>query len=439
MLKSTANVFDKILRRYTPDPFIIALILTFFLLVLAYIITPASAEQLVMYWGDGFWSLSSFTLQMVMVLVGGYVVAASPFIDKVLHKLSSYLQNTTQAVILTTLVSLIGSWLNWGFGLVIGALLCKKISVDLPKANFRLLVASAYSGFLVWHAGLSASTPLLIATPGNFSETLMGGLIPVTDTIFSSYTLMMVACVSAAVLGLNIWISRKEPHGNYKFNEQRDDTALPKRKEEVYPVTKLENHFSIGLVTAVLGFAYIIVAYLNHKFILNLNGVNFIYLFLGLFLHKNPRSFLNAVMVSARKVGPILLQFPFYGALMGLMKDSGLAATISEAFIQFATPATFNVFTFWSAGVINLFIPSGGGQWAIQAPIIIPAAKTMGCDVIKATMAIAWGDAWTNMLQPFWALPVLAIAGLHLRDIMGYCVMVLIVSGLVLSGLFYFL
>ena len=171
---------------------------------------------------------------------------------------------------------------------------------------------------------------------------------------------------------------------------------------------------------------------------LDLDIINTFFLFFGLYIHRTPRSFLNAVTEAAGKVGPILIQFPFYAGIMSLVTYSGLATVLAEAFVQFSTQDTYTLWTFYSAGLLNLFIPSGGGQWAIQAPIVIQSAKAIGADIPKAAMAVAWGDAWTNMLQPFWALPLLAIAGLHLRDIMGYCVIILAVSGLYLSGVFLF-
>ena len=172
---------------------------------------------------------------------------------------------------------------------------------------------------------------------------------------------------------------------------------------------------------------------------MNLNTINIIFLFCGIILHKKPISFLTAVNEAAGKLGPILVQFPLYASIMGMISHSGLATLVSQCFVDVATKETYALWTFYSAGLLNLFIPSGGGQWAVQAPIVITAAKALGADIPKAAMAVAWGDAWTNMLQPFWALPLLAIAGLHLRDIMGYCILVLFVSGAFLSLIFLYL
>ncbi len=198
----------------------------------------------------------------------------------------------------------------------------------------------------------------------------------------------------------------------------------------------MEKSWVLSLAAAGLGGAYLLIQLFSGDFSLNLNSLNFIFLFCAIFLHRNPESFIQAISEAAKKVGPILLQFPFYAGIMGMMISSNLATTISEAFVEFSTAQTFPLLTFYSAGLVNLFVPSGGGQWAVQAPVVLTAAKEVGANIPLVSMAVAWGDAWTNMLQPFWALPLLAVAGLHLRDIIGYCLVALVVSGVFLSTLF---
>lgn len=434
MLKIFSGFFDKLLRRYTPDPFVLALLLTFLLFILGIAFTDTSPEKMILYWGDGFWSLTTFTLQMVMILVGGYVVAASPFIHKFLTRIAKSFSSPSQAIVVTTFVALLGSWLNWGFGLVIGALLCRKVAHVMPKINFRLLVASAYSGFLIWHGGLSASIPLLLATPGNFSEKMIGGIIPVEATIFSSFNIITMLAVSGAILLLNYYLGRTHGHDEYYIEDDTEVDLTPHPPS--VPAEKIENSVLLTLLCFLFALSYIILQLHNGTFRMDLNGINFIFLFIGFLMHGNANKFIGAVLDATKRVGPILLQFPFYAAIMGMMTSSGLADLISHWFIKIASAHNFNLFTLYSAGIVNLFVPSGGGQWAVQGPIIIPAAQALGLDTAKAAMAVAWGDAWTNMLQPFWALPILAIAGLKLRDIMGYCVLFLVVSGCVLSVCF---
>ncbi|MEE2862128.1 MAG: TIGR00366 family protein, partial [Pseudomonadota bacterium] len=117
--------------------------------------------------------------------------------------------------------------------------------------------------------------------------------------------------------------------------------------------------------------------------------------------------------------------------------QSGLAASLSEWFVSISTAQTLPFWSFIAAGIVNIFVPSGGGQWAVQAPVMLPAAQALGADLPRVAMAVAWGDAWTNLLQPFWALPMLGIAGLQAKDIMGFCVINLVVVGTVVGGVLY--
>lgn len=209
-------------------------------------------------------------------------------------------------------------------------------------------------------------------------------------------------------------------------------------RKNMTPVEKLENSMLVTILISVLGFAYIIIYFIERGFSLNLNIVNLIFMFAGILLHRTPRRYLNALMDATKSAGPILLQFPFYAGIMGMMNGANidgvsLASLITNMFVNIANKFTFPTLSFWSAGLLNFFIPSGGGQWAVQAPIMMPAGNLLGVDAATTAMSIAWGDAWTNMLQPFWALPALGIAGLGAKDIMGYCVVILLYSGVIIS------
>jgi short-chain fatty acids transporter len=212
-----------------------------------------------------------------------------------------------------------------------------------------------------------------------------------------------------------------------------DFQAATIEKEALTPADRLENSKFISLLIGVLGLVFLFYYFATNGFKLNLDIVNFLFLFLGILLHGTPKQFLDAVMNAVKGASGIIIQFPFYAGLMGLMTTSGLAAVISDWFIAISNEFTFPMLAFLSAGIVNFFVPSGGGQWAVQGPIMLDAATQLGASLPKTAMAVAWGDAWTNMIQPFWALPALAIAGLKAKDIMGYLVMVLVVSGVVIS------
>ncbi len=436
MFNRLVRLFDRVMRRYTPDPFIFATWLTFFVFGVALITTKTSLPSMLHHWGNGFWSLIPFTMQMVMVLVTGFIVATSPPVRRLLSKSVSFVKSPGQAVIATSLISIVGCYINWGFGLVISAFTCRAMAHLTVKVNYRALVASAYSGFLIWHGGLSGSIPLLLATPDNFSQSMIGRLMPLRETLFSPIN---VACVLSLLLILplsNLFISRGSPSD--AMGCLKED-SLQKPSPASTPAEKWETSPYVSLLVLLLAFGYLGVAFHRGQLQPNLNTVNFLFLMLGIALHGTPRQFIRAAANAAKKVSPILIQYPFYAGIMGMMQHSGLATQISDLFVALSTPATYPLLTFYSAGLVNFFIPSGGGQWAIQSPIVISGAQKLGADLSKSVMAVAWGDAWTNMAQPFWAIPLLAISGLKIRDIMGHCIATLLISGVVLSFIFFLL
>jgi short-chain fatty acids transporter len=328
-----------------------------------------------------------------------------------------------------TLISLLASWLNWGFGLVVGALFAKALARQI-QVDYRLLVASAYSGFIVWHGGLAGSVPLTIATPGHFSENLIG-LIPTTDTIFANFNLLLVAILFIAVPLVNRLMLPKAADSIYVDPAKLQDQPARVGSNE-RPADKLENSMLLALLVGFAGIAYL-VQYFVKGGSLNLNIVNYLFIFLAIVLHGTPRRLLHSLQQAIQGGAGIVIQFPFYAGIMAVMIQSGLAQSMSEWFVSFASAHSLPFWSFISAGIVNIFVPSGGGQWAVQAPVMLPAALELGADVNRVAMAVAWGDAWTNMIQPFWALPVLAIAGLKAKDIMGFCLMQLLISGVIIS------
>lgn len=433
-MKAITRFSNNLMERYLPDPFLFVIILTVVVFGLGLGLTDSSPVQMVAFWGEGFWALLAFSMQMVLVLVTGFVLASSPIFKKGLGKLASFAKSPGSAILWVTIVSLAASWINWGFGLVIGALFAKELAKRVENVDYRLLIASAYSGFLIWHAGFSGSIPLSIATEGHpFADAI--GIIPTSETIFSSYNLIIIAALLIIVPLLNrLMMPKKEDTVTVDPQVLVDPPVeeLPS-KGNMTPAERLENSWILSMVIGALGIAFIIYYFVNNGFALTLDLVNFMFLFLGILFHGTPRKYLSAVQEAVKGAGAIIVQFPFYAGIMGMMTASGLAAVISEAFVSVSTAETFPLFAFLSAGLVNFFVPSGGGQWAVQAPIMLEAAAMLGSEPAKVAMAVAWGDAWTNMIQPFWALPALAIAGLKAKDIMGFCVIVLVVSGVVIG------
>ena len=383
---------------------------------------------------------------MALVLVTGHTMASSVIFTKLLAKMASKLKTPRQAIVVVTLVSTIACILNWGFGLVIGAIFAKEIARKLKGVDYRLLIASAYTGFLVWHGGLSGSIPLQVASDNvdALSKQTAGAVfanIPTSQTIFSPMNLFILGSLIILLPIINRAMYPSDDQVVVVDPKLLDDTieVVQKPKSEMTPAERIENSKVISIILGVMGWVYILQYFITKGFNLNLNLVNFIFLFTGIILHGTPRRFLNAFLEATKGASGILLQFPFYAGIMGIMTGTNsegvsLAILMSNFFVNISTPKTFPIFTFWSAGIVNFFVPSGGGQWAVQAPIVMPAGLKIGVSTAKSAMAIAWGDAWTNMIQPFWALPALGIAGLGAKDIMGYCLIVLICSGFVISA-----
>ncbi|MFD1030120.1 short-chain fatty acid transporter [Metaplanococcus flavidus] len=433
-MKGIIRFSNNLMERYLPDPFLFVIILTLVVFGMGLGLTGSSPVEMVAFWGEGFWALLAFSMQMVLVLVTGFVLASSPIFKKGLGKLASFAKSPGSAIIWVTLVSLAASWINWGFGLVIGALFAKELAKRVDNVDYRLLIASAYSGFLIWHAGFSGSIPLSIATEGHpFIDRI--GVIPTGETIFASYNLIIIAALVIILPLLNrLMMPKKEETVavDPKVLVEPEVEEQP-AKTDMTPAERLENSWVLSAIIGVLGISFIAYYFIQNGFALTLDLVNFMFLFLGIIFHGTPRKYLIAVQEAVKGAGGIIVQFPFYAGIMGMMTASGLAAVISEAFVSVSTAQTFPLFAFLSAGIVNFFVPSGGGQWAVQAPIMLEAAEMLGSEPAKVAMAVAWGDAWTNMIQPFWALPALAIAGLKAKDIMGFCLIVLFVSGVVIG------
>ncbi|MBR9755576.1 short-chain fatty acid transporter [Cobetia sp. 4B] len=430
MLQSLSRPAVKLVERYLPDPYIFVLLLTVVAAAAAMLIEQRSPTEVMRYWGDGFWNLLTFSMQMLLVLISGFMLANTPPVKKGLARIASLARTPGSAIMLVTFVSLIASWINWGFGLVIGALFAKQLA-KMIKVDYRLLIASAYSGFVIWHAGISGSIPLTIATAGHFTEDSIG-IVPTSDTIFAFFNIAIVAALLIIMPLVNRAMMPFEKESVYV-----DPALLEEKHTEISdqprPAERLENSPILAWVVGLFGLAWLVDHFVIRGGGLNLNVINFSFLFLAIVLHGTPRKLLDSLNEAIKGGAGIVIQFPFYAGIMAIMVQSGLAATLSEGFVSIATADSLPFWSFISAGIVNLFVPSGGGQWAVQAPVMIPAAQALGADLPRVAMAVAWGDAWTNMLQPFWALPVLAIAGLKAKDIMGFCLVQLLVTGIIIS------
>lgn len=434
----------RVVQRWLPEPFIFAIILTFVAAILAMPICHQTPIEVVEHWGGGVWNLLAFAMQMALVLVCGSALAAAPIIKRGISSLASLPKNPAGAIALVTGISAIACWLNWGFGLIVGVIFAKEIARKMSGVDYRLLIASAYSGFVVWHAGLSGSIPLTMATPGEALSKATNGIltspVAITETIFDYHNLVICVIVVMALVVVNSLMHPKADKViaiNPALLDEESDAPVQTKGNT--PAEKLENSRVLGWLLAILGFSYLTIHLFVRGGSFDLGSVIMLFLFLGLVLHGTPLAYVRAFGKAATGAAGIILQFPFYAGIMGIITgigESGICfgTVISNACISISTPTTYPLLTFLCAALLNLFVPSGGGHWAIQAPIMFAAGANLGVDHGLTGTAIAWGDAWTNLIQPFWALPALAIAKLNAKDIMGFCLIDLIVTGLIICG-----
>ncbi|WP_213302301.1 short-chain fatty acid transporter [Paraburkholderia sacchari] len=428
--------FTELMRRYLPDPFVFAIGLTLLTMVLAVTVQGQAIGALTTSWGKGFWALLAFTTQMAVILAMGYVLATAPLTDRFLDRLVSHVNSPRTAIIVATLVGGIGSWLNWGFGLVVGGIVARKLALRVKGVHYPLIIASAYSGFTLYGLGLSASIPVLISTKGHPLEAQMG-IVPLSETIFSP-TMLITSLVTIVTLPLlNAWL---HPKAGQPVKEI--DRALDAAHKAAAPVLdteesgtlahRLNNSRLLSLVIGAIGMGYVALHFVKGGSI-DLNLINFFILFLGILLLGTPIRYVEKLNEGIRTISGIILQYPFYAGIMAIMASSGLVETLSAAFVKVATPATLPFWGLVSSFVINFFAPSGGGHWVIQGPFMIEAAKTIGASVGHTSVAVMLGNAWNDLVQPFWILPALALSRLKLKDIMGYTVIMMFWIGIVYS------
>ena len=434
-----ARPFVVFVERYYPDPFVFVVLLSALTFLLSLVLADATPATALSAWGDGLPSLLAFTAQICITLLTAHALAHTDRVQILLKRIGNIPNSAAGAYALVAFSAGIGSLIAWSLGLIAGATVAREVARQAVTRGIRihypLLVASAYAGFVIWHMGYSSSAGLFVATAGHSLEAEIG-IIPITDTVFTLHN-GLLALITLAVICIICPLMR--PH-------ERDII-------EIYPVL-LEEHSedpgerpgretfaqyldAMRPLTLLLGaglFCYIGYSFYAKGFHLNLNLVNWSFLGAGLLLARSPSHYVQLINNASSTIGPVLIQYPFYAGILGMMQGTGLAGIISDWFTSIATPQTLSFFAFLCAGLVNMFIPSGGGQWAVQGPIFIEAGQNLGVDPSIIVLAISYGDQWTNMIQPFWTIPLLAIAGLHMRQIMGYTFVIFLLTLFLFGG-----
>ncbi|MEM6533760.1 MAG: TIGR00366 family protein [Myxococcota bacterium] len=432
MLKRLTRVCVAIAERYLPDPLVIAILLTGVSFVAAVTFTDFTPGEAVDAWGTGYWTLLRFTAQMILVLGLGHVLANTRPAHQLLVAIAQRINSATVAYVGITLIASAAALVSWGLGLIVPAILARIVAENCRargiRIHFPLLVACSYCGNVVNMQGLSSSIALVVNTPGHFLEESIGR-IGLDQTIFSAWNLAIVATI-LVVLPLLLRQLEPEDHGIVEIPATAaavdlDTQSSPSTAGVASIAVRLENSRGVTLALALFGGWYVTRFFVGGGS-LQLDSLNMIFVVLGLALADSPRHYIELLSNAAKVAGPFLIQYPLYSGMMGLIADSGLGTLIVGGFVSVSTTATLPIWAFFSAAFLNLFIPSAGGQWAVQGPIVTEAALQLGANVPRVTMAVVVGEVWTNLIQPLYVVPVLAIAGLNLRDIMGYCVIALL-------------
>lgn len=437
-LSAMMRPVNSVVERYIPSALVFAVVLTFVVAIFAFILTDSGPVEVINGWGDGLSGLLAFMTQMALILLLGHTLANTGPVRKLLAKLGGIPRTTLQAYLFVFVIAAIASLITWGLGLVVGVLLAKEVAAQGREKglnlHFPMLVAAGYSGYVIWHMGYSGSGTLTAATEGSFLAEQLGRTIPISETTFSWWN---ITAAVATIIVVGLALALVAPRTGDKIIElgfdARNTDNVDIDDEVVTPADRIDASRILTLLVGLALVAYLVIHYVQGG-TASLDIVNWTFLALIFLLVRNPFELIALIKNAASNVGEILLQFPLYAGIMGIMSTTGLITIFSDFVVSVATPATFGVLAFLSAGVVNFFVPSGGGQFAVQGPVMLDAAERLGVDPSVAIMAIAYGDQWTNMIQPFWALPVLAIAALKMRDILGYTMVTLIASGLVFAA-----
>jgi short-chain fatty acids transporter len=435
-LRRATSVFVFLFEKVMPDPYVFAVLLTFLGVVLARVYAPnATLPSIASAWYGGIFAIFAFAFQMVIMLVAGYALAMAPPMQKLLAAIAGTVSTPRGAISLTIVVSILASWLNWGLGLVTAALLAREMAKRV-RLDFGWLVAAAYTGFVVSTEGLSGSIALSQATHAsalNIVEKVTGQGVPLSETVFSRFNLIpcLVLLVTLPIIFRFLQPAEKSTVVADPERLRKEDQQVHARERTDTFGSMLDNAWLLNLSLVLFGVFALAMEWSHKGFSLDLNSVILGLVLGGLLLHWRPSEYIDAVKHAARICGSLVLQYPLYGGLMGIITTTGLAGVLSKVFIKYSTAHTLPFFTYLTSMIITLFVPSGGGHWAVQGPFAIPAAVQLHTSLAGTTMAVAMGESVANMLQPFWALPILAIAGIPMRRVMGFMVVTFLVAAVV--------
>ena len=455
-------------ERWMPSPFLFAILLTYVAAGAAFISEGSGVTEIALSWYGGFWDLLQFAMQMVIILVTANVVAYHPWVKRVILSLVRIPKNGAQAVVLVGVGSMLTAWISWGLGLIFGAILAREMGKYAARngmpVHYPLLAVAGYMGIsLTFGWGLSSSPGLLQAEEGNalMQQGFVDRVIPATEWVFHSYPLALTA-LSVVYVSIMLYLLSPPKENCREIGRYVDldvgEGGLPeaapvetaarsgaaKRAGAAKPALadKIDNSRILGGVLALTGIAVVLSVFFTEGRgldALNLNNFNFGFLMIGLLLYASPTKYLQEFYDAVKGSAGVILLFPFYAGIIGIMTGTGLVDTMTTALLSVANADTFPLMAWITGGVLNVFVPSAGGEWAIIGGPMMMAGAELGIPHGQTIAAYSVGDAHTNLLNPFWAIPLLAITGLRARDMFGYAITMMLLLIPFLVTVLYFL
>ena len=426
-------------HRWVPDSWIICMVLTVVAIALAMFGAGASLNESVLAWGGGMWVLLELAMQFSIALIAAHACVSSRPVFTLLDRVANLPDKSrpAQAIALVAIYSMVTAYLNWALSLVASALFVPFVARSNPRVDIRVLIAAAYLGLgTVWHGGLSASAPLIMATPGNpllapaEGEPIVDRVIPVTESLFIPFNLTYLLIIFVVALTTIVVLHpRRNPQTLSADAIDRIMPVLPATDDASSPGAGMGSFRGWSILAAIL------IGYpLGHSMITRgfgatwtINAFNAVFLISALLLQGRPSNLVRAFSNGARTASGVILQFPFYAGIFGVMNNTGLGSWLGDQFVQLATTETYPMVVYFYSGFMNLFVPSAGSKWLIEAPYLLPAAKELGVSATTTLLAYAYGDSTTNLIQPFWAIPILTVTRLKFGDVLGYTGIVAIV------------
>ena len=429
-------------QRWFPDAFVFAL-LALIIVFAGGLLAGSSVRDLVDYFGQGFWSLIPFTMQMAMVIIGGYVVATSPPVNRLICSLARIPRTPRGAIAFVAFISLITSLISWGLSLIFSALLVREVVKRVRAVDYRAIGAAAYLGLgSVWALGFSSSATLLMATPSAIPGGLLkiSGVIPLSQTIYLWQSIAMAAilvCSGVLVAYLSAPPSSLKTAESFGIAESTESEELGKQRT---PGEWLEFVPVLSVAIGLIGLAYLarVLIVRGPLAALDLNTYNLLFLMTGLLLHWRPRSFIRAVNNAVPATSGVLIQFPFYGGIFGIVTMSAISADMARFFVHVSSPSSYPVLVSVYSAILGMFVPSGGSKWIIEAPYVLQAAKDLHVHLGWIVQVYNASEALPNLINPFWMLPLLGILKVRARDLVGFGLLQLLVNSILVVFLVWF-